>query len=169
MLDVRTKSYEKRQEEWIKQNSAKVDDKVRVVRKLMESDLYWDGMWNRTMDKTVGVIGTITNIHDSGVTVEFGGDISNWWSYPYYLLEKVAAPAPTFQPGQLVLVRDHDEDCWELAHFAYYEDGADFPYNLISGGSYRFCISFAGNEHLLNTNARPEGTAGEGGQHACPR
>ena len=51
-----------------------------------------------------------------------------------------------------VLVRDKKEDKWVASIFSY-EDKTrkDYKYYCIDNLSWRFCISYEGNEHLLRT------------------
>ena len=56
-----------------------------------------------------------------------------------------------FKPFDKVLIRDSKKQIWIANYFSLYnEDEKDYPY-VCMGGSYRFCISYEGNEHLLGT------------------
>lgn len=56
-----------------------------------------------------------------------------------------------FKPFDKVLVRDGEEYGWYANYFSHYnEEDKDYPY-FCMGGSYRYCIPYEGNEHLLGT------------------
>lgn len=55
-----------------------------------------------------------------------------------------------FKPFDKVLVRDVDEQTWCANYFSHYKKDPDYPYVCING-SYRYCIPYEGNEHLLGT------------------
>ena len=69
---------------------------------------------------------------------------------------KVSKPVCPFEPFQKVLVRDFCDDKWKADYFSHYnEDDCLFPYRCV-GDSYKVCIAYEGNEHLLGTNKSPE-------------
>lgn len=49
-----------------------------------------------------------------------------------------------------VLMREDDNDCWRPAWYGYKND-INKRFYAISAGSFRQCIPYAGNEHLLGT------------------
>lgn len=55
-----------------------------------------------------------------------------------------------FKSFDKVLVRDVDEQTWCANYFSHYKKDPDYPYVCING-SYRYCIPYEGNEHLLGT------------------
>lgn len=66
-----------------------------------------------------------------------------------------------FQPFDKVLVRDRMDNVWEYAIFVFCDRGIALPYkalNIVDGKSsyYRYCIPYAGNEHLAGTNITPK-------------
>lgn len=65
-------------------------------------------------------------------------------------VEPVKSECP-FKPFDKVLIRDSKEQLWIANYFSLYnEKDKDYPY-VCMGGSYRFCIPYEGNEHLLGT------------------
>ena len=56
-----------------------------------------------------------------------------------------------FIPYQKVLVRDEDEHKWQIEFFEKYVEGAVFKYVCLAH-SFKQCIAFEGNEHLLDTD-----------------
>ena len=69
---------------------------------------------------------------------------------------KVAEPKCPFEPFQKVLVRDFCDEKWKADYFSHYnEDDCLFLYRCV-GDSYKVCIAYEGNEHLLGTNNYPE-------------
>lgn len=72
----------------------------------------------------------------------------------------------TFEPDQLVLVRENDAARWRLTHYSHTVEGMDW--NVTIDGKVwasPFIIPYAGNEHLLGTTDSPtpkwEPTPGE--------
>ena len=69
---------------------------------------------------------------------------------------KVAEPKCPFEPFQKVLVRDFCDEKWKADYFSHYnEDDCLFLYRCV-GDSYKVCIAYEGNEHLLGTYKCPE-------------
>lgn len=60
-------------------------------------------------------------------------------------------PTCPFKPFDKVLIRDSERQIWIANYFSLYnEEDKYYPY-VCMGGSYRFCIPYEGNEHLLGT------------------
>lgn len=55
-----------------------------------------------------------------------------------------------FKPFDKVLVRDNDNDIWQINIFAYTVIG-DYKYQTMTGG-WKQCIPYEENEHLLGTS-----------------
>lgn len=52
-----------------------------------------------------------------------------------------------------VLVRDNVDEIWFPCFFGgLSNDNEDYPYMVIGCESWKYCIPYEGNEHLLNTN-----------------
>nr|DAT35616.1 MAG TPA: hypothetical protein [Caudoviricetes sp.] len=69
---------------------------------------------------------------------------------------KVVEPKCPFEPFQKVLVRDFCDEKWKADYFSHYnEDDCLFLYRCV-GDSYKVCIAYEGNEHLLGTYKYPE-------------
>lgn len=64
-------------------------------------------------------------------------------------VEPVNSKSP-FRPFDKVLVRDTDEQTWCANYFSHYKKDPDYPYVCING-SYRYCIPYECNEHILGT------------------
>lgn len=60
-----------------------------------------------------------------------------------------------FKPFDKVLVRDDEDMKWYCNFFSSYNEDIDHPYSCIDS-SYRDCIPYEGNEHLLGTTNSPE-------------
>ena len=76
----------------------------------------------------------------------FGGKYN-----PETLQVEPVKPECSFKPFDKVLIRDSKEQLWIANYFSLYnEKNKDYPY-VCMGGSYRFCIPYEGNEHLLGT------------------
>ena len=69
---------------------------------------------------------------------------------------KADEPKCPFEPFQKVLVRDFCDGKWKADYFSHYnEDDCLFLYRCV-GDSYKECIAYEGNEHLLGTYKSPE-------------
>lgn len=69
---------------------------------------------------------------------------------------KADEPKCPFEPFQKVLVRDFCDEKWKADYFSHYnEDDCLFLYRCV-GDSYKVCIVYEGNEHLLGTDKSPE-------------
>ena len=76
----------------------------------------------------------------------FGGKYN-----PETLQVEPVKPECSFKPFDKELIRDSKEQLWIANYFSLYnEKDKDYPY-VCMGGSYRFCIPYEGNEHLLGT------------------
>lgn len=51
-------------------------------------------------------------------------------------------PEPQFEIGELVMMRNDDNDEWGVKHFARLKKGSDYPFCSISGVSYAQCAKF---------------------------
>lgn len=49
-----------------------------------------------------------------------------------------------------VLVRDNVDEVWLPCFFGGLSDINDYPYRIVGGDSWKYCIPYEGNEHLLN-------------------
>lgn len=70
-------------------------------------------------------------------------------------LLKVVPNRHNFKPKDWCLVRDSDDDEWELCIFARYHNKNYNSYITVGGGEWFQCISYEGNENLLGTNKKP--------------
>ena len=59
-----------------------IGDKVQVYRKVTK-EKGWDNIWVGTMDNTIGMVGTVTNLTSNGVEINYSYD------YPYTSLKHV--------------------------------------------------------------------------------
>ena len=60
-------------------------------------------------------------------------------------------PTCLFKTFDKVLIRDSERQIWIANYFSLYnEEDKYYPY-VCMGGSYRYCIPYKGNEHLLGT------------------
>lgn len=72
----------------------KPGDEVKILRKAEGHESGWGNSWVEEMDKFVGKTGKIASITEHGINVEVE---SNWYSYPYFVLEKAER---TYHAGQ---------------------------------------------------------------------
>lgn len=69
-------------------------------------------------------------------------------------------PKYEFKPFDKVLVRDEENEKWNISLFAREivddSDGLSYKYECSNGTLWDYCIPFEGNEHLLGTAENPE-------------
>ena len=108
-----------------------------------------------------------------------GAKIPEWWGYTNdeniyfiqpngdarrldktyeYLFDIVEPPKPRheFKPFDKVLVRDEVTEIWKPYLYGFYREGKQYPHLTIGGNTYKLCIPFKGNEHLVGTTKNPE-------------
>lgn len=59
-----------------------------------------------------------------------------------------------FKPFDKVLVRDNERFKWRCALYSHFEPFSIYPH-VTSIGTYKMCIPFEGNEHLVGTTKNP--------------
>lgn len=154
------KSYEERQDEWIKKNDLNIGDKVRIIRKAKCGEGGWLAVLAAGMDAVVGKAGVVKSfLGNAGIRVEFDKKFS--WSLPYFVLEKVVEHKDKewkvfyglkVKTGDPVLVRDDEDENWRYALFSDVITGDRGGYWYRTCGlSYKRCIPYVGNEHLVGT------------------
>ena len=104
--EIGEKSYEERQDEWLKANDIAGGDKVRIVRRAESHEDGWDNTWPALMDDDVGKVGFVVEDNgDKGIVVDTE---NGHWSYPYFVLEKVKDEPedakPRFKVGDKVRI-----------------------------------------------------------------
>lgn len=62
---------------------------------------------------------------------------------------------PQFKPFDKVLVRSSENACWCTAVYSHY-DIKDLLQHVACGIHWKYCIPFAGNEHLVGTTDKPK-------------
>lgn len=65
-------------------------------------------------------------------------------------------PKCEFKPFDKVLVRNTDDQRWCISFFAYYLNHVDLKFCCLSGGYWKQCVKYEGNERLLGTTDKPE-------------
>lgn len=64
-----------------------------------------------------------------------------------------------FKPFDKVLVRDNDDEAWQIAFFSHIEEkNPNYPYYVLSQNSNMWaqCIPYEGNEELFGTSNKPK-------------
>lgn len=126
----------------------------------------WDNKWISDMDACVGQIGVVARLFvdqdtfsPKGIGVRFRSSNPDCiFRFPHFVLKKLNdKPASrvlnAFHP---VLVKQELSDEWKPEFFWKFTPGEDSPYLSTRNISYRYCIPYEGNEHLLGTNFNPE-------------
>ena len=81
-----------------KASGLKVGDYVKVVRKAGDDEMGWNNTWTNKMDDTIGSILQI--IGDCGIN---GWELDENWSYPTFVLQKVAPPTSQVNRDEIVI------------------------------------------------------------------
>lgn len=83
----------------------------------------------------------------------FIDNVENYYNGKYnpetLQVETVKSECP-IKPFDKVLVRDDENNIWYANYFSHYREDEDYPYACMDS-SYRYCIPYEGNEHLLGT------------------
>ena len=80
------------------------------------------------------------------------------WNEEKKEVEKIEQPKKEheFHPFDKVLVRDFEDDKWEIGFFEKINDNSEaFPFSCLSE-NWTFCIPYEGNEELLGTSNTPK-------------
>lgn len=158
-----SESYFEKQKEWKEINNLQLGDSVRVVRSAVTGEQGWTGSWDDKMDRMVGGKFEVGGEGPKGF-LPGGDDFTLCW-FPYFVLEKIDSKLQKVEPkewtvsygmkvrtGDPVLVRDNDDDQWGYSFFSHESrrPGNSYRYCTV-GDPYKFCIPYAGNEHLVGT------------------
>ena len=68
---------------------------------------------------------------------------------------KISKKEYEFKPFDKVLVRDSNDDVWNINFFSFISTISKFKYQTITF-AYEQCIPYEGNEHLLGTTNNPD-------------
>ncbi len=151
--------YVRLQDMWLKSTGIKEGSWVKVLRSAKNRESGWLCNWCATpMDKCVGEPFRVVDIHKNyGLQLDIGCDGSNEyeWCFPFFILEPAEAPKPEkyqFTPFEQVLVRN---SCMYLWHADLFET-MDNDHFVTMRSDWRYCIPYAGHEHLLGTTDEPK-------------
>lgn len=92
MTDFNWKPYIALQREWVEKNGLKVGDRVRILRKPIDFEDDWRGVWCKAMDGYVGKVVNVLAIHSGNIIIGADGHRS---LCPYFVLEKVTEAEST--------------------------------------------------------------------------
>lgn len=131
-----------------------VGDAVRVMRAVQNYTGGWCNIWDDGMSDCIGRVGKVIDTDKAnGIGVKFPD--GRGWKFPFFVLEKADAAAldqEDFAPFTKVLVRDHAGCEWTAALYSHRNDPrSEYPYITCSRMSFKYCIPYEGNEHLLGT------------------
>ena len=139
--EIGEKSYEERQDEWLKANDIAGGDKVRIVRRAESHEDGWDNTWPALMDDDVGKVGFVVEDNgDKGIVVDTE---NGHWSYPYFVLEKVKDEPETEKsaPKRRTWLEDIAYRLYECMHSRYVAFCEQDDYLTVSGFTCKPCFS----------------------------
>lgn len=97
MTDFNWKPYIALQREWVEKKGLKVGDRVRILRKAIDFENDWMGVWCTKMDGYVGKVVNVLAIYSGDIIIGADGYRS---LCPYFVLEKVTeAESPMYIPS----------------------------------------------------------------------
>lgn len=99
---------------------------------------------------------TIADINKDGYKVCYYGNNKLEYHVPFcneddFTLVSNKFNFSTLKPFESrVLVRDNVDEIWFPCFFGGLSNNSDYPYRIVGGESWKYCIPYEGNEHLLN-------------------
>jgi hypothetical protein len=132
----------------IKDNGYKWNAETKTLDKLIEP-LFKVG--NKVRHKNNhGVVFTITSIEEDSYVC--GAKAAFWFDdQDDYELVPNKFDTATLKPFESrVLVRDSAVGRWVPVYFGCICDNKDYPYMILGGSKWKYCIPFEGNEHLMD-------------------
>ena len=136
----------------------KVGDQVKVLRQPKSCEYGWNNL-SPYKDYT-GEMGTITAMCHTGIRLKLNKD-DVYMFYPYFVLEKIeeVKPKHDFKTFDQVLVRNESSQEWLPTFFIRLLEDKHYKYckfEVMTGGVYRYCIPYEGNEELAFTTNNPK-------------
>ena len=92
MTDFNWKPYIALQREWVEKNGLKVGDRVRILRKAIDFENDWMGVWCKAMDGYVGKVVNVLAIYSGDIIIGADGHRT---LCPYFVLEKATKAEST--------------------------------------------------------------------------
>lgn len=99
---------------------------------------------------------TIADINKDGYNIYYNGNPELEYHVPFCDENKFTLVSNKFNISTLkpfeskVLVRDNVDEIWFPCFFGGLSNNSDYPYRIVGGESWKCCIPYEGNEHLLN-------------------
>lgn len=152
-----TNTYVKSQQKFIKEINLKPGDKVKVFCESKSGEYGWNNNWTPKMSELIGRVGVVkqSDNDNHGIKVYYP-ELDDSWFFPFFVLEKVSKSVYKFKDKEVVLVRDKYDEPWHIATFYKYHSKSKSPYLTYAYeqecvDEWKHCISYIGNEHLLET------------------
>ena len=136
----------------IKANGYKWNEETKTLEKLIEPNFK---VGDTIQDNGYEVKITKVNVEDElyeykSINTKAIGSIA-FSKQDYWELVSNKFDITTLVPFESkVLVRDNVEETWLPCFFGGLSDINDYPYRIVGGDSWKYCIPYEGNEHLLN-------------------
>lgn len=135
----------------IKDNGYKWNEKTKTLEKLVEPRFK---IGNRIKSKINQYEYTIVDITKEAYIMHYGTEQFNYhvpfWNENKFDLVGNKFDINTLKPFESrVLVRDKVDEIWFPCFFGGLSGNNDYPYSIICNKSWKYCIPYKGNEHLL--------------------
>ena len=134
------KSYVERQAEWVKANNLKPGDKVRILRGFEPLEDGFCTSMNPLMKDLVGEVLTVIEATHSAIKI-WNKDLSDFWVWPYFVLEKVKDKTEKSAPEKRTWLEDIAYRLYECMHSRYVAFCKQDDYLTVSGFTYKPCFS----------------------------
>ncbi len=148
--------YLQAQTDFIQNNNITGQTKFKIIDNFSDGKYGWCSDRKLNTKKLINSIVTYAECNQYGIRVYDFND--HKFYVPFFVLEKVEEPILQFKDKEVVLVRDGDDEYWQIRAFKEHDHGSEYPYvcysiNGITG--WKQCIPYEDHERLLGTKYPP--------------
>ena len=164
-IDGKFEAYFGKKETWRFNRFATEEEKAKLFKAIKDNGYKWNAetktleklskfkVGNRVKHKDGYFSGVVTEIDGEYFRLKYDSDAEGLVNIRYqdeYELVPNKFDISTLKPFKSrVLVRDYNSHIWRPAIWGLKTDDINYPYTIVGGVQYSFCIPYEGNEHLL--------------------
>jgi len=164
-IDGKFEAYFGKKEKWRFNRFATEEEKAKLFKAIKDNGYKWNAetktleklpkfkVGNRVKHKDGYFSGVVTEIDGEYFRLKYDSDAEGLVNIRYqdeYELVPNKFDISTLKPFKSrVLVRDYNSHIWRPAIWGLKTDDINYPYTIVGGVQYSFCIPYEGNEHLL--------------------